>query len=35
VVEELLEVVRLAFSDFAEVSPSDLFEDEVLVSADW
>jgi hypothetical protein len=34
VVEELLEVFRLAFSDFAEVSPSDLFEDEVLVSAD-
>jgi hypothetical protein len=34
VVEELLEVFRLAFSDFAEVSPSYLFEDAVLVSAD-
>jgi hypothetical protein len=31
----LLEVFRLAFNDFAEVSDSDLFEDEVLFSADW
>ena len=34
-VEELLEVFRLAFSDLAAVSDSDLFEDEVLFSADW
>jgi hypothetical protein len=30
----LLEVFRLAFNDLAEVSPSDLFEAEVLVSAE-
>jgi hypothetical protein len=35
VVEELLEVFRLAFNDLAAVSDSDLFEDEVLFSADW
>jgi len=35
VVEELLEAFRLAFSDLAAVSDSDLFEAEVLVSADW
>jgi hypothetical protein len=34
VVEELLEVVRLVFSDLAAVSDSDLFEAEVLFSAD-
>ena len=34
-VEELLEVFRLAFNDLAAVSDSDLFEDEVLFSADW
>jgi hypothetical protein len=35
VVEWLLEAFRLAFSDLAAVSDSDLFEDAVLVSADW
>ena len=34
-VEWLLEAFRLAFSDLAEVSDSDLFEAEVLFSADW
>jgi hypothetical protein len=35
VVEELLEVFRLAFSDLAEVSDSDLFDAEFSASADW
>jgi hypothetical protein len=35
VVEELLEVFRLAFSDLADVSELDLFLDQLLVSADW
>ena len=34
-VEWLLEAFRLAFSDLAAVSDADLFEDAVLVSADW
>jgi hypothetical protein len=35
VVEELLEAFKLAFSDLAAVSDSDLFEAELFVSADW